>query len=87
MKPSIEVRRNLISFLDGALFNGCRKMFGLFRENDEPGSDFQLDRFFNEIAIGTGFGLRIDFSFLIMRFCYLALNYTTQQEIHARGGR
>jgi len=67
LETSIEVRRNLISFLDGALFMDAGNVWS-FSENDEPGSDFQLDRFFNEIAIGTGFGLRIDFSFLIMRF-------------------
>ncbi len=67
LETSIEVRRNLISFLDGALFMDAGNVWS-FSENDEPGSNFQLDRFFNEIAIGTGFGLRIDFSFLIMRF-------------------
>ncbi|WP_185094448.1 translocation and assembly module lipoprotein TamL [Marivirga tractuosa] len=67
LETSIEVRRNLISFLDGALFVDAGNVWS-FSENDEPGSDFKLDRFFNEIAIGTGFGLRIDFSFLIMRF-------------------
>ncbi|WMN12759.1 BamA/TamA family outer membrane protein [Marivirga salinae] len=67
LETSIEVRRNLISFLDGALFLDAGNVWS-FSENDEPGSDFQLDSFFNEIAVGTGFGLRIDFSFLIMRF-------------------
>ncbi len=67
LETSIEVRRNLISFLDGALFMDAGNVWS-FSENDNPGSNFQLDRFFNEIAIGTGFGLRIDFSFLIMRF-------------------
>jgi outer membrane protein assembly factor BamA len=67
LETSIEVRRNLISFLDGALFIDAGNVWS-FSENGKPGSDFQLDRFLNEIAIGTGFGLRIDFSFLIMRF-------------------
>jgi outer membrane protein assembly factor BamA len=66
-ETSIEVRRNLINFLDGALFIDAGNVWS-FSENDNPGSDFQWDRFFNEIAIGTGFGLRIDFSFLILRF-------------------
>jgi outer membrane protein insertion porin family len=66
-ETSIEVRRNLINFLDGAFFVDAGNVWS-FSENDEPGSDFQWDRFYNEIAIGTGVGLRVDFSFLILRF-------------------
>lgn len=67
LETSVEVRRNLVSFLDGAFFMDAGNVWS-FSENGNPGSDFQLDRFFKEIAIGTGVGLRIDFSFLIMRF-------------------
>jgi outer membrane protein assembly factor BamA len=66
-ETSVEVRRNLINFLDGAFFVDAGNVWS-FSENEEPGSDFQWDRFYNEIAIGTGVGLRVDFSFLILRF-------------------
>ncbi|MGM0579789.1 MAG: BamA/TamA family outer membrane protein [Bacteroidota bacterium] len=66
-ETSVEVRRNLINFLDGALFLDAGNVWS-FSENGNPGSDFEWDKVFNEIAIGTGFGLRIDFSFLILRF-------------------
>ncbi|SMG29609.1 Outer membrane protein assembly factor BamA [Marivirga sericea] len=67
LEASLEVRRNLVQFLDGALFIDAGNVWS-FSENDDPGSSFQLDRFYKEIAIGTGFGLRVDFSFLILRF-------------------
>ena len=67
LETSIEIRRNLINFLDGALFIDAGNVWS-FSENENPGSDFQLNRFYNEIAIGTGLGLRVDFSFLILRF-------------------
>jgi len=31
------------------------------------GSDFQLNRFYKEFAVGAGTGLRLDFSFFIIR--------------------
>lgn len=66
-ETSVEVRRNLINFLDGALFIDAGNVW-YFSENQNPGSNFELDKFYKQIAIGTGFGLRIDFSFLILRF-------------------
>jgi hypothetical protein len=33
-----------------------------------PEGNFELNRFYKEIALGTGLGLRLDFSYLIARF-------------------
>ena len=35
-----------------------------------PGASFELNRFYKEIAVGLGLGLRLDFSFLVFRFDY-----------------
>ena len=68
LEASVEVRRNLISFLDGALFIDAGNVWNFSENEENPGSEFSWDSFYKEIAIGTGFGLRIDFSFLILRF-------------------
>jgi len=68
LEASLEVRRNLINFLDGALFIDAGNVWSFSENEESEGSKFQWDQFYNEIAIGTGFGLRIDFSFLILRF-------------------
>ena len=32
------------------------------------GTDFRADRFLKQIALGTGFGIRYDLEFLVLRF-------------------
>ncbi|MBK6266935.1 BamA/TamA family outer membrane protein [Marivirga sp. S37H4] len=66
-EASLEARRNIIGVLDGALFIDAGNVWN-FSSADKPGSEFKANRFYKQIAIGTGFGLRIDFSFLILRF-------------------
>lgn len=62
-----EYRRNLFSYFDMALFIDAGNSWNIGVENTRPGSDFRFDRFYKEIAIGTGIGLRMDFDFLIIR--------------------
>lgn len=67
LEASVEARRNLFGFLDGAVFIDAGNVWD-FDESDKPGSEFSFNRFHKEIAVGTGFGIRIDFSFLLLRF-------------------
>jgi outer membrane protein assembly factor BamA len=66
LETSVEARRNLFSIIEGAIFVDAGNVWN-FVPLDKPGSDFQVNRFYKEIAIGTGFGIRMDFSFLILR--------------------
>lgn len=76
LESSIELRQKLFGFVSGALFIDAGNVwtFGRrteFDENQVPinngNSQFRFDQFYNEIAVGTGFGLRFDFTFLILR--------------------
>jgi outer membrane translocation and assembly module TamA len=76
MEASVEIRQKLFGFVSGAVFIDAgntwtfepRRKTGL---NDlevaNGNSQFRLDQFYKEIAVGTGFGLRFDFTFLILR--------------------
>ena len=73
MEASIEYRQKIIGFLDWALFFDAgntwtiRDDVGDDGEVRRPGGKFEGD-FYKEIALGTGMGFRMDFTFLILRF-------------------
>ncbi|MEM7106769.1 MAG: BamA/TamA family outer membrane protein [Bacteroidota bacterium] len=64
---SVELRKNLVGFIDYAFFMDFGNIWTIENDNSRPGSQFELDRFYREIALSGGFGLRFDFSFLVLR--------------------
>jgi len=68
LQTSVELRRNLFGFVDGALFLDAGNIWIFDKQSDRLGGDFDKNRFYKEIAVGGGVGLRFDFSFLILRF-------------------
>ena len=61
-----EYRAKLAGVVNGAIFIDAGNIW-LYNENpDKPGSKFSKD-FIKELAVGTGVGLRFDFTFLILR--------------------
>ncbi|UII26639.1 BamA/TamA family outer membrane protein [Fulvivirga maritima] len=67
IEGSIELRKNLIGFIDYAAFIDFGNIWMIQKDPSRPGSQFKLDRFYKEIAVGGGLGLRFDFSFLVLR--------------------
>jgi outer membrane protein assembly factor BamA len=77
LEASIELRQKLFGFVNGAVFIDAGNVWSFRPVNtqDEDGnimednrSQFKINRFYKEFGVGTGFGLRFDFSFLILRF-------------------
>jgi outer membrane protein assembly factor BamA len=67
IEGNIEYRFPVYSFLKGAMFVDAGNVW-LNKNNVEwPGGEFEFDRFYKEIAIGSGIGARFDFSFFILR--------------------
>jgi outer membrane protein insertion porin family len=62
-----EVRSKIYGYFDGAFFVDLGNSWTFLPDPTRPGADFQLDRFWKEIAVGTGLGLRMDFDFLVFR--------------------
>ncbi|MEP1258613.1 BamA/TamA family outer membrane protein [Algoriphagus sp.] len=67
VETMLEYRRNLVGYFDMAVFVDAGNAWVIGVDNSRPGADFRFDRFYKEIAIGTGLGLRMDFNFLVVR--------------------
>jgi hemolysin activation/secretion protein len=68
LEMNAEYRFTIYRFLKGALFADAGNVWLLRSNSSVPGGEFSFSRFYDEIAVGAGFGLRIDVSFFILRF-------------------
>lgn len=72
-----ELRGKLYKFIKGAVFVDVGNIWLLNEDPLKPGSKF-TSNFIEQMAVGTGVGLRFDFSFLILRTDFaFPLKYTT----------
>lgn len=77
LEGSVELRQKLFGFVNGAVFVDAGNVWNFNPQNvqaedgsivQDESAQFSLKRFYKEFGVGTGFGLRFDFSFLILRF-------------------
>jgi outer membrane protein assembly factor BamA len=67
LESNIEYRFPLTKLLQGALFFDAGNVWLLNKDVNRPGAEFDYNTFTNQIAVGTGLGLRFDFGFFILR--------------------
>ena len=80
LEGSVELRKKLFGFVNGAVFFDVGNVWSFDNSTtsspDDPNvaswakdgsAQFKFNQFYNQIAVGTGFGLRFDFSFLVLR--------------------
>jgi outer membrane protein assembly factor BamA len=67
LELNTEYRFKLFWILEGALFVDAGNIWNYREDPDRPGSQFKLKTFYKDIAVGTGAGLRFDFSFFLGR--------------------
>ncbi|MEH0155540.1 BamA/TamA family outer membrane protein [Limibacter armeniacum] len=68
MEANLEWRAKLFSIFNWAFFLDASNVWTFNEEEGRPGSQFQFRDFWKEFAVGYGFGLRLDFSYLLIRF-------------------
>ena len=67
LEANAEYRFKLFWILHGALFLDAGNIWTFNNDIARPGSQFSLNRFYKDIAIGTGTGFRFDLDFVLLR--------------------
>ena len=67
LEANLEYRFKLVWLIEGALFLDAGNVWDTHKDDDRPGASFSFDRFYREIALSGGLGLRFDFKFFILR--------------------
>ncbi len=65
LESNAEYRFAMIGPFEGAIFVDLGNIWSL--KDNRPGTEFAFSRFYKELAMGSGVGLRYDFSFVIIR--------------------
>lgn len=66
-EANAEYRMHLVGHLYGAAFLDIGNIWTLKKDPSRPGSRFTLKKFWNQLATGTGAGLRYDMDFIVLR--------------------
>ena len=66
LELNTELRGKIYSFIKGAVFIDAGNIWLLHEDSLKPGAQIS-SKFIEQLAVGTGVGLRFDFSFLILR--------------------
>lgn len=67
IESNIEYRFHIFKSFYGAWFVDAGNIWLSYKDPNKLGGQFKLDQFYKDIAIGSGFGLRYDFSFFVLR--------------------
>ena len=64
---NLEYRYTIIKNFKGAIFVDAGNIWALKKDDDRPGAEFDINKFYRQLAVGTGTGLRLDLNFAVIR--------------------
>lgn len=79
-----EWRQKIAGFLEGAAFVDMGNIWSVRDDAARPGAGFRSDKFWREIAIAGGLGIRLNFDILIFRFDMGAKLYVPNDQFGSR---
>jgi hypothetical protein len=67
LETNVEYRFPIVGYLKGALFSDIGNIWLVNEDSLRLGGKFNIDTFYKQLAVGLGFGLRIDVSLMVLR--------------------
>lgn len=67
IEMNLEYRFHLFWMVEGALFTDFGNIWAISGSDNREGAQFKFNKFYKQLALGSGFGLRFDFSFFVFR--------------------
>lgn len=67
LEANLEFRFGISKITKGAVFIETGNIWLINEDENRPGSKFDFSTFYNQLAVGTGVGLRFDFNFFVLR--------------------
>lgn len=67
IETNLEYRFDLIGNFKGAVFVDAGNIWTIEDDPDRPGAQFQASEFLSQMAVGAGFGVRLDIEFFVLR--------------------
>ena len=67
LELNLEYRFSMTRIIKGAIFADAGNVWNLQEREKTPGGKFESSEFLSQLALGTGFGLRLDFTFFLLR--------------------
>ena len=68
IEGNLEYRFDITKLFEGAAFIDAGNIWILSADENRPNAEIKANKFWKDIAIGIGFGLRLDFNFFLIRF-------------------
>jgi len=84
LEGSVEYRFPVYSFVKGAVFTDYGNTWTITTDPQRPGAQFKPGTFLQQFAVGSGVGVRLDFTFLILRLDVAAKVYDPSAPADAR---
>lgn len=67
LEANLEYRFNLFWVMEGAFFVDAGNIWAINKKDNREGAVFKVNEFYKQIAVGTGLGLRFDFTYFLFR--------------------
>jgi outer membrane protein assembly factor BamA len=67
IEMNLEYRFKLFWMLEGAFFLDAGNIWAITDQDNRKGAQFHFDKFYRQLAVGSGMGIRFDLSFFVFR--------------------